>query len=175
MSQPLPITVPYTVLVDSREQAPYTFEGLTGNASQGSRLLNITTRWAGLKTGDYSIDGFEDLVCIERKSKSDFYGTLGAGRDRFDREHQRMSRMEFAAVVIEASWASILSDAPKWSTLSPRTILGSALAYERDYGVHYFPAEDRRMAEIVTFRMLDLFFRKQAKRKKKELTNDRSS
>ncbi len=67
------------ITVDSREQHPYDFQGITA----AGRPVEVTTITAGLKSGDYSIAGYEDAVAVERKSLSDLYGTLTSGRDRF--------------------------------------------------------------------------------------------
>ncbi len=57
------------IIIDTREQAPFTFEG-------------YETKIATLKTGDYSLEGFEDKVAVERKSKADAYGCVGGSRMR---------------------------------------------------------------------------------------------
>jgi ERCC4-type nuclease len=44
----------FTIIVDTREQKPWSFE-------------NYTTAIRKLDTGDYSIEGLEHLLCIERK------------------------------------------------------------------------------------------------------------
>jgi ERCC4-type nuclease len=100
---------PYTIIVDSREQSPYSFKGFKCDAAKKGRPLLVCTEVAGLKSGDYSLKGFEDRIAVERKSLQDFYGTLGQGRERFERELVRLSVMDFAAVVVEADWPTILS------------------------------------------------------------------
>ena len=63
-----------TLLVDTREQRPLYFgEG-------------VPQRRATLPTGDYSVEGCEGLIAIERKSLGDLFGTVGQGRERFERE-----------------------------------------------------------------------------------------
>ena len=69
----------FKVITDSRERTPYKFK-------------NSVTR--KLDTGDYSIEGYEYQVCVERKTKADAYGTIGNGRSRFIKELQRMSELE---------------------------------------------------------------------------------
>jgi len=58
----------FTIIVDSREQKPYLFGGYTCGVKK-----------SGLKTGDYSIEGYENSICVERKSKEDLYSSLGKG------------------------------------------------------------------------------------------------
>jgi DNA excision repair protein ERCC-4 len=62
------------IVVDSREQAPFLFEGYGAEVAQGT-----------LTAGDYSLAGLESLVAVERKSLSDLVACLGRERDRFER------------------------------------------------------------------------------------------
>ena len=55
------------MVIDTREKRPYSFP-------------RSVVR--GLPAGDYSIDGFEDRVAVERKTHADMYGSLGARRER---------------------------------------------------------------------------------------------
>jgi ERCC4-type nuclease len=56
------------IVIDSREQMPYLFIDYP-----------CSTKRRGLSTGDYSLEGYEEEICIERKSKSDLYSSLGMG------------------------------------------------------------------------------------------------
>src|SRR5690606_30941828 len=96
---------------------------------------------------------------IERKSLADLYSTLGQHRERFEAEIERLSYFDFAAVVIEAPWRSILLEAPERSKLEPKTISRTCFAWTQRYGVPWFTFENRAMAEIATYRMLDRWWR----------------
>ena len=85
---------PATVIVDTREQTPFHFLNI-------DPWPIVPVSHATLKTGDYSLRGYESRLTIERKSIGDFLGSISADRDRFEREFERMAEMEFAAVVIE--------------------------------------------------------------------------
>ena len=65
------------LLIDTREQAPLSFTTFPSEVST-------------LPTGDYSVRGLEDTIAVERKSVSDLIGSLTSGRERFQREVQRM-------------------------------------------------------------------------------------
>jgi ERCC4-type nuclease len=56
------------VLVDTREQLPLSFERFP-NWIAGERR-------ATLKTGDYTVEGMETALVLERKSLGDLIGTL---------------------------------------------------------------------------------------------------
>jgi ERCC4-type nuclease len=147
-------------LIDHREQLPFAFTGLRTDAKDGRRPLVVPTQRAALVTGDYSLEGSTDLVAIERKGLPDLYSTLGQGRDRFERELQRLAAMRFAAVVVEADWLKILRDPPENSRLNPKTIFRSVLAWQQRFvHVHWWFCGDRRFTEVVTFRILERFLK----------------
>lgn len=150
------IYCPFTVIVDSREQSPWMFRGFRCDAKQKRLPLVVRTVTKGLKTGDYSIEGYENRISCERKSLSDLYSTLGQGRERFERELQRLAEMEFAAVVIEADWRTIIESPPQESKLSPKTVFRSINAYEQQYPtIHWHAMWTREMAERKCFRILE--------------------
>lgn len=103
-----PYITPYVVIVDSREQSPFWFRGHRCGSKRQYREMIVRTKVAGLPTGDYSLEGFEDRVTIERKSLSDAYGTFSHERERFERELLRMAKFENAAIVIESDWPGLL-------------------------------------------------------------------
>lgn len=157
---PATLTVPFTIVIDSREQTPFAFAGLRADARQQYRSLVVPTVVRGLGQGDYSIVGHEDRIACERKSLSDLFGTLGQGRERFERELHRLQALEWACVVIEAPWRTILSDPPEHSSLNPKTVFRSVVAWQQRFpGVHWWACEDRRMAEVVTFRVLERWWK----------------
>lgn len=87
----------FTILQDSREQNPYLFKSYPCQVKK-----------SGLKTGDYSVEGYEENgITIERKSHSDCYSSLGGGRERLEAEFQRMSQFQYAAFVVEAGFIDI--------------------------------------------------------------------
>lgn len=157
------LTAPFTVLIDQREKLPYSFEGLHADAKQGNRPLIVPARTVHLATGDYTIEGYESRIAIERKGGqgglADLFSTLGQERDRFVRELERLAQMEWAAVVVEASWADVLHGAP-FSQLNPKTVFRSIIAWQQRYRrVHWAMAGDRQLAEVMTFRMLERWWK----------------
>jgi len=156
-----PITVPFTVLVDGREKLPYRFEGLQADAKQWYRPLVVPTEWAHLTTGDYSIKGLVDRVAIERKSLADLYTTLGRRRTQFEREHERLAELDFAAVVVESNWDEAIENPPEWSKLKPKCIHRTFCSWTEKHDVHWHFMSNRRLAEITTFRLLEKFFHHQ--------------
>lgn len=89
------------ILTDTREQNPLDL------ARFNNWIAGQTT--ATLKTGDYTVQGMEDLLCLERKSLPDLVGTLMHGRERFFREMERMQAFPYRAILVEASYEDVKS------------------------------------------------------------------
>lgn len=148
------------IVVDTREQAGYTFAGLKSDAVDGGHVMTVRTERRTLKSGDYSLSGFETRVAVERKSLADLFGTIGQGRDRFERELERLNAFDFAVVMVESTWPEILASPPTHSKLNPRTVSRSVIAWQQRYTkVHWFLAGNRRMAEGFTLRILERFWK----------------
>jgi DNA excision repair protein ERCC-4 len=156
-NEPPPLINPFSVIVDTREQAPYHFSGISGDKSGQTLVIPITNM--ALRSGDYSIAGFEDQIAIERKSHADFLGSIGRGRDRLRAEMERLSAMKYAAVVVEADWRTILDFPPTSSLVSPKVASRTMLSWSIRYGVHFWTCMNRRHGELVTFRLLERFWR----------------
>lgn len=170
---------PFEVVVDTREQAPYTFTGIRTDPSstRGKRSipLVVPTVTATLKSGDYSIRGYETDVAIERKSLQDLFGTLAQRRKQFTAELERLNEMRFAAVVVEAGWPTILGgpvtligDGPHHrSQLNPKTVYRSVIAWNVRYErVRWWMCDSRAFAERTTFRILERWYKDNASRNK---------
>lgn len=157
---------PFRVVIDSREQLPYSFTGLT--TATGEALV-VPTVVRGLASGDYSIEGIEKEIAVERKSLDDCYGSVTWGRDRFEREVARLDDLPGGAdVVIEATWLEVVAPAeyrPGWTNRTdPQSVVGTIIAWRRRYPrVHWWACGDRRGAEKLTFSILRQFWKEQNK------------
>jgi len=151
--------MPFTIVRDQREQAPYQFVGLTADAKQKNKPLIVPVESVHLVTGDYSLKGHESIICVERKSKEDLFSTLRdeEHRERFRREHERMAAFAFAVVVIEATWPDILGNPPPDCQLNPKTIWRTFQKWRLRYGVAWEAIGPRAMAEEHTFRTLQFY------------------
>ena len=102
-----PAINPFTVVIDNSEQLPWQFQSLKTDEPPSrrhlSRPLVVPTIWKSINTADYSIEGFENQIVIERKSHADAAATFTRDRERFERELERMqdiaSNGGFAAVL----------------------------------------------------------------------------
>ena len=160
---------PFTVLIDTREKAPYGFHNiplarLPKRSFDGPppRLV-VPTKEMFLPAGDYSIDGMIQDVAVERKSLEDLYSTLGQHRERFEREVDKLQRYCVAAIVIEATLREVMRPAefrPEWrSRLNPRSVYGTWQSWSQRYrNVHWHFAGSRQAAEVATFHLLERFY-----------------
>lgn len=119
-----PIYAPFTILIDSAEQQPFTFTGLRADSSKKYAPLIVRTESANLgrypnSLGDYTIAGYERRCHLERKSLSDAvstflgFGDRGEQRTRFTAELANLAAIECGAVVVEANFAEVWKAAPR--------------------------------------------------------------
>lgn len=136
-------TVPKpVVLVDTREQSPLEI-GRFDNWFEGSKL-------ATLETGDYSIEGMEHLVSLERKSLNDLVATLMHNRQRFFRELERMQAFPYRAILVEASYEDVKSPYSFTNDIAahPNGVSGSLDALEVRFGIPViYTSRKRALAE----------------------------
>ncbi len=160
------IKCPFTILFDDRERSGgWTFMNLKADARQKHKPLLVPIREQHLITGDYTIEGFETRITVERKSLSDLLGTLTAERDRFERELARMQSMDFAAVVVEADWSAILDREHRDGKVNPKAIYRSVIAHQiRFPRTHWWLCRSRTMAEATCFRILERFWNDEQER-----------
>jgi hypothetical protein len=87
----------FMVLQDTREKKPWDFS-----------FFGLDQTRKIVKTGDYTIEGYEDKITIDRKrSVSELYQNLFKERDRFEREMVRMEGME-AYILCEFPYSDVL-------------------------------------------------------------------
>ena len=133
-----------TILVDTREQRPFTFE---------HERYDVQIQPGTLTVGDYSLAGLQDKVAVERKSLPDLVQCLGRERERFERELLRGAALDAFAVVVEGSWSD-LANGNFRSQLNPHAACQSVLAFMSRYRVPFHFAGSRAAAEYVTWGFL---------------------
>ncbi|OQC55406.1 MAG: hypothetical protein BWX55_00112 [Deltaproteobacteria bacterium ADurb.Bin022] len=118
------------VLIDTREKYPFDFSKFPNwIAAQKNQAL---------KAGDYSIEGMENLLVLERKTLTDLITTLIQQRDRFFKQCEKMTKYRWKALLIEASYEDIKSpyDQEEYSTLAhPNAVSGTLDALEARFGM----------------------------------------
>jgi len=123
-----------TIVIDSREKEPYSFD---------PPLIGAVRR--ALEAGDYSLDGLEDQVAVERKTLDDFVSTVIHRRRRFRQELGKLSRYRAACVVVEAGLLDVLGKRYRGEA-RPEAIVGTTLSILLDYGVPVLFCGNRQAA-----------------------------
>lgn len=153
---------PFTVVIDSNEQLAYDFQHILCNSDRGRRPMVVPTVRKKLRSGDYSIVGYEHRISVERKSMADLFGSLTGGRDRLEAEFERLYEFDFAALVCEAGWEEITKRPPEHSDTHPKTIHRTVLSWQQKYQkVHWWFVPGRHAAENTTYRILETYYKLQ--------------
>ena len=132
------------IVADTREQRPYRFK------AAGAPLV----RYA-LRTGDYSVVGFERLIAVERKSSPDFLHSIGTDRKRFFAELERLSMIPYPLIVVEATMANLA--ATQWSgysNLNEAQINAAIVAILARYRIPLLTVGIRSIGEDIVYRFL---------------------
>jgi ERCC4-type nuclease len=122
------------IVVDTREQAPYAFDP-----------TRATTVRRALPAGDYSLEGHEASVAVERKSLDDYVASVVTARARFARELRALAEYDLGCVVVEATLEDIVARRFR-SGAHPAAVLGATLSIIVDHGVPVFFCGDRQLA-----------------------------
>jgi len=109
------------IICDTREPWPHPW---ADHLPEGCTIERGT-----METGDWCVAGAQDGVVIERKTASDFLGTITTGRERFEKELKR-ARLDCKAliIVVEASFGVVLARA---GGMSKASLLGTVASFAR--------------------------------------------
>ena len=155
----MPKAPAYTVIKDTREQEGYTFERFSGRYHQCDGMVVRK-----LDTGDYSLEGLEDKICIERKARvSELAINLGKDKRRFMAEIVRMKEFPFKFLVLEFTLADVMdfperSDIPeeKWSSIviTNKYMLKMLIEFQMYDDIHVIFCGNRKNAKLVVSSIL---------------------
>lgn len=147
----------FRIVIDTREQEPYSF------------MCGVIRR--ALPAGDYSADGHEDFVAVERKSFSDFARTTIHEFARFAAELQQLARLPHACIVVEADLDRVLrgqaGDALRG--VSPESLLGAAVHIHVRFGIPVIWCGSRQAACAFTDAFLRMAVREAAAHRQGEV------
>lgn len=186
------VICPFTVLIDTAEQHPFTFQGFYADAADKHRPLVVATEFTALgrhpdSLGDYSLSAGCGRCHVERKSLQDAHGTIlgwDGRRERFERELENLSQIEAGLVVVESSFCDLIRLAPargkRTAAQNAKALFRSVIAFQQDFRVPWQFCENRRLAEQVTFRWLERWHRncvedRKAEEKRLKKMNGRES
>lgn len=146
--------IPLRIVVDSREQDAYRFDGAPVYA-------NTVVERATLQTADYSLHGLTDKVGIERKSLQDAVQSLGRERARFAREMERARGLDCFALVIEADFASLAHHDYR-GLLNAHAAIQSLAAFVARWRLPVIFAGSREGGQYATWSILQQYIRGKA-------------
>jgi ERCC4-type nuclease len=108
---------PFTIIKDTREKQGYTFQA---SRTKYHMCKGMVVR--KLDTGDYSLEGLEDKVCIERKaSVVELANNVGVSSRRFMAEIERMKEFPHKFLILEFSLTDLM-DFPEGSDVPEKEI-----------------------------------------------------
>ncbi len=137
----------YKIVVDSREQRP---------------LWKTNVVVKKLDVGDYSLKGFEDKICIERKSPQDFWQTMLGGNKRFHKELKRAKTLDYFAVVVETNYTNIQKkefEGAFHSHIKSFIPLQIAFTFHVKHGVPFFFCNGRVEAKKIIKELFNAYMR----------------
>ena len=146
----------HIILKDTREKQGWDFE----SSEKCEAQIDI-----GLKTGDYTLEGLETSLCIERKaSTGELAMNLGKKRKTFEAEIERMSHFRWAYIICEFSIDDLMtfpqnSGIPKskWKfiRMNGKFMWRKLSEYEEDHGIQIVFCDDRETAKDRVLRIFD--------------------
>lgn len=134
------------VLVDTREQQPFALAANHPNWIGGEQR-------ATLKTGDYTVEGMEGLLALERKNLADLVACIVTYRRRFLAGCERLAAFRWKAILVEASYEDLKRDCAEFgipSAVHPNAVCGTLDAIEAKFGLPVIYASTHR--ELATER-----------------------
>jgi len=132
------------ILIDKQEQAPWQF-------SKGTDTLRYD-----LETGDYSIYGYDFLICVERKSMDDLVKTVIHDWLRFSRQLRRMAAMDHAAIIVEAPVMALFNRQYS-SDANPDSVRGKLNSIFLKFGIPTLFLDTRETAALWTENLFKLY------------------
>lgn len=158
------------MVVDSREQTPLFLN---------KPPIDLAIRRAKLEHGDYSLQGFTGLICIERKRPTEIYSWLGSERKKTVKKLEAMDGMYWKGLIIEGT-EEMLYEANKIpvkrtdkydpnaivgehtfrSAVTPAMVKRALVSFRIRYNLHVYYALNRKAAQDYILSVLELFYTK---------------
>lgn len=156
--------MPYKIIVDTREQQPLEFGAYKDCEGSISKAL---------KVGDYSIEGMEDLICIERKASTiEIARNLGTDSARFYRELEKMKNFQHRFIICEFTMDELIrypvdSNVPsailKKIKMGGKILLKKMLEITMDYNVQVIYVGNRENSRLIVGSILRRIWLKHGK------------
>ena len=124
--KPTPIPEGFVLCIDTREQ-----KSLFARVPKGLTIMSKT-----LVAGDYSVLGFEDCICFERKS-FDIFPYVSSEREKTLKKMKQFWSMEFVGLTIEIR-ESELYQFQQHTKVHPEVTRAALTSFMIRYGVHVY-------------------------------------
>lgn len=131
---------PTLILCDTREPWPHPW---------AKHLPDVQFVREGLETGDMALAGNPAIV-VERKTVSDFLGSITAGRERFENELKRSRYLDHFCIIVEGSLMDCVNDR---GGLTLESLMGTVAAITRRWCPIHFAGTEGYAARLA-FRIL---------------------
>lgn len=138
------INYDFTVVIDTREQQPWSFD----NYAKANRKLDA---------GDYSIEGLENILAIERKKSVNEIAN-NITEPRFKDAIARLAQLKYSFLLLEFDIENVLnypigSDLPRrlWDKvkISPAFLMKNVLEWEMNHNIKVIFCGSSSNAELV--------------------------
>lgn len=145
----------FTIIIDTREQKPWTFD-------------EYATAHNKLETGDYSIEGLQDIVTIERKRNVAEVAN-NITESRFQDVIDRLKKIKYPFILLEFNLDDIMrypigSTIPKklWSKIriTPNFIIKHLLDLELEHNIKIIFCGNSTNAEKIALSILKRIYKK---------------
>lgn len=143
------------ILQDTKEKTPWDFTIYKDVKGQVKK---------GLKTGDYTVRGYESLICLERKkSTGEICTNLGTKYTQFRAEFDRMQAFELRCVICEFPAYNILdfprnSGIPqrkwKWLRINGKFLYKRFFELSEEYAVPLYFTNNSTEAQELAIRLI---------------------
>jgi ERCC4-type nuclease len=132
---PLPVAI-----VDTREQNPLSFRRF--------KPWFARVKHHALRIGDYSVEGMEDSIVVERKDLADLIQSFTTNRAIFINRLRRMRDYRHPLLVVTASLTEVKSEYP-YRAANPNRITQSLIAVLVGLGVPFICTESHELGEEI--------------------------
>jgi len=137
------------IITDTRENCGYLFKGKEAEAKIVMKKL---------ATGDYSLEGFENDIVIERKRINELFGNFAGDRERFMREVERMEKIPYKFLLIEGSFKDLAQMKKVPGKVSIKLVVATLISLMIKHNVKVVFAGNPKLAEQLAYRILIKFF-----------------
>jgi len=137
------------IITDTRENCGYLFKGKEAEAKIVMKKLT---------TGDYSLEGFENKIVIERKRINELFGNFAGDRERFMREVERMKKIPYKFLLIEGSFKDLIQMKKVPGKVSIKLVVATLISLMIKRNIKVVFAGNPKLAEQLAYRILIKFF-----------------